>query len=60
MQERSLGQACKMGKEVLVQQCDSGLGWVYAVKSQRHHRAGTECWRLQDKIQARIKCDVHL
>lgn len=60
MQERGLGQASKMGKEILVLWRDSGLGWVHSVKSQRHPRAGTECWGLQDRIQTGIKCKVQL
>lgn len=60
MQERSLGQAPKTGKQVSVQWSDSRLGWVHAVKSQRHPRAGIECWGLQDKMQTGIKCKVQL
>lgn len=60
MQERSLGQASKVGKGVWVQWSDSGLGWVHVVKSQRHPRAVTECWGLQDKIQTGMKCKVQL
>ena len=60
MQERSLGEASKTGKEVSVQWSHSGLGWVHAAESWRHPRAGIECSGLQNKMQTGIKCKVQL
>lgn len=58
IQERRLGQASKMGKKLLVQWSNSGLGWGSAGKSQRGPRAGIDIEWLQDKMQAGIKCKV--
>lgn len=33
---------------------------MHAVKSQRHPRADTECWGLQDKVQTGAECKVQL